>query len=344
MSTSTDAKNVATPDLEADAEMPMDDNNHQAEETAAPAKKTRQTKKHKYLRSLGIVRPPTDFQLWGESVKEELRKDIETGEPPAERLAAYQASLNDKGKCNLNTYRGKLWRSVEAGGFGYVTPEQRDYWQKVYQENRIPWKARQEAAMQDYPRRPPTPYFCFYEKDFINQYLAEHPGTALPVIAKAASKVWDEKKDTPEFKKYYEDSERLKEEYIVKKAAYDARMLAQEQQKQQQQQAESESKPAPKKSAKPKAAFAVKAAADSGPKKAIAKSESVTKASSGKKATTAKTAAKKQMGKTAATLQKKAGAKAAPRKGKKSQAAVENTDVNNEQAQVVEPTAMPMEE
>lgn len=187
------------------------------------SRKNRTSKQQRYLKALGIVRPPTDFQLWCEHTKETLARDIETGQPPNERRAAYDASLNSAGRCNVTVYRGNLWRPPVEGGFGVVTAEERARWRQEYQKVRAEWQARKDAALADYPKRPDSPYFLFY-CDFYARYIAEHPGASVETVAREASVEWKQKSQSDEFAHYHSESARLQKEYQQKKIAHDARM------------------------------------------------------------------------------------------------------------------------
>ena len=185
--------------------------------------KNRTSKQQRYLKALGVVRPRTDFQLWSDAVKATLLRDIETGEPPAERRAAYEASLNSNGRCNLNTYRGHLWRPASEGGFGVVTEDERAHWRAKYQQVRAEWQERKAAALSEYPKRPDSPYFLFY-RDFYARFVKEHSDAAVETVAKEAALVWKEKAKSDEFAHYHTESARLQKEYESKKAAFDAKM------------------------------------------------------------------------------------------------------------------------
>lgn len=192
-------------------------------------KKKKVNKKALFLKMHDIKRPLTGFQLWKASIKDTLKADIEAGKAPQERAAAFEASLTDKGRYDLTRYSGLLWRSKEDGGVGYVSDEERAEWDAKYQEAKADWQAQRDKVLEEFPSRPPSAYLLFYTKDFQKEYQHWHPDATMPnkakptvaEIAKAASQVWSENKDSKEFAKYYEEAAALKEAHEEKKQRFE---------------------------------------------------------------------------------------------------------------------------
>jgi len=192
-------------------------------------KKKKVNKKALFLKMHDIKRPLTGFQLWKASIKDTLKADIEAGKAPQERAAAFEASLTDKGRYDLTRYSGLLWRSKEDGGVGYVSDKERAEWDAKYQEAKADWQAQRDKVLEEFPSRPPSAYLLFYTKDFQKEYQHWHPDATMPnkakptvaEIAKAASQVWSEKKDSKEFAKYFEEAAALKEAHEEKKQRFE---------------------------------------------------------------------------------------------------------------------------
>ena len=194
--------------------------------------KKKVNKKALFLKLHDIKRPPTGFQLWKASVKDTLKADIAEGKAPADRAAAFEMSLTGKGRYDLTRYSGLLWRSEEQGGTGYVSDAERAKWDAKYDEAKAQWQAQRDKVLEEFPSRPPSAYLLFYTQDFQEQYQAKWkpdpkaPKKTKPTmaeIAKAASVVWTEKKNSDEFKKYHEQAAALKEAHEAKKQRFEAK-------------------------------------------------------------------------------------------------------------------------
>jgi len=215
---------------------------------AAPAKKQRKggpSKQTLYLKSLGIVRPPTAYQLWREATKDTLKADIDAGKAPAVRAKAFAAAIGDNGRCNLNKYSGLVWRTKEDGGFDGLSADERSKWYAEYEKTKSEWEQRKATALEKFPKKPLTAYMIFYTKDFRPDYVVAHPDANQPTVSKACSVKWEQIKAAEQarmaaetdgstvsadilaksnaYRRYQAEYEQNKVEYAQKKAAFDAK-------------------------------------------------------------------------------------------------------------------------
>ena len=191
-------------------------------------KKKKKSAEQLFLKQRGIVRPKTDFMMWREAISEQLKKDVESGSPPAERLAAFEkcssktvdSAQEPTVRVNFNTYCSVLWKE-------FVEEDEKLVWKQKYDLAKEEWQQQKAAALKDMPKRPPkrppTAYFLFY-KDFYRTQAKENE--PLPQVARRAALVWKEKSASEEFKHYHEESERFQKQYNDEKAEHEAEAIA----------------------------------------------------------------------------------------------------------------------